>query len=282
MIRPLIAASVLAANVLAANVLVALLANPAFAQIDLPDDPAARGLAIAEESERRDTGFGDSSAEMRMILRNTQGEESVRELRQRTLENTDPTDGDMSLIIFDRPRDVEGTALLTHSHLLGDDDQWLYLPAIARERRISSSNKSGPFLGSEFAFEDFSSQEVGKYDYMWLRDETCPEPYTELTCHVTERIPLYENSGYTRQIVWTDTTDYLPRMLEYYNRRNDLLKTLTFRDYRQYLGQFWRAHDLNMVNHLTGKSTSLTWSSFEFQTGLTEDDFSRASLRRAR
>lgn len=266
----------------AAGAMAMLLATPSLAQIDLPEDPEARGLAIAEETERRDQGFGDSASEMRMILRNAQGEESVRELRQQVLENPDPEDGDLSLIVFDRPRDVEGTALLTHAHLLEDDDQWLYLPAIARERRISSSNKSGPFLGSEFAYEDFSSTEVGKYDYLWLRDETCPEPYIELTCHVVERYPLYENSGYTRQIVWTDTEEYLPRQVEYYNRRDDLLKTLTFLDYRQYLDQFWRAHELHMVNHLTGKSTVLSWSSFEFQQGLTEDDFTRASLRRAR
>jgi len=259
-----------------------MMAGPVMAQIELPEDPVERGLAIALEADRRDQGFGDSSAEMRMILRNTQGEESVRELRQRTLEITDPTEGDMSMIIFDRPRDVEGTALLTHAHLVEDDDQWLYLPAIARERRISSSNKSGPFLGSEFAFEDFSSTEVGKYSYNWLRDEPCPAPDEALTCHVSERVPLYENSGYTRQIAWTDTTDYLARQVEFYNRRNDLLKTLVFVDYRQYEGQFWRAHELNMVNHLTGKSTSLTWSAFEFNTGLDEGDFNIASLRRAR
>jgi len=269
-------------HLICSAVLSAAITAPAFAQGELPEDPAERGLAIALETEARDLGFGDSTAEMRMILRNTQGEESVRELRQRVLENPDPEDGDLSMIVFDRPRDVEGTALLTHAHLLEDDDQWLYLPAVARERRISSSNKSGPFLGSEFAFEDFSSTEVGKYDYMWLRDEACPEPYTALTCHVVERYPLYEGSGYTRQVVWTDTTDYLPRQVEYYNRRDDLLKTLTFLDYELYLDQFWRAHTLQMVNHLTGKSTDLTWTSFEFQSGLTEDDFTRASLRRAR
>ncbi len=259
-----------------------IFAAPAFAQIELPEDPTERGRAIAMETERRDLGFGDSSAEMRMVLRNSQGEESVRELRQRTLENVDPEDGDLSMIIFDRPRDVEGTALLTHAHLLEDDDQWLYLPAIARVRRISSSNKSGPFLGSEFAFEDFSSTEVGKYSYTWLRDEPCPTPNEALTCHVTERVPLYENSGYTRQITWTDTTDYLGRQVEYYNRGDDLLKTLQLLDYRLYLDQFWRAHELLMVNHLTGKETTLEWVSFEFQSGLDESDFTQASLRRAR
>ena len=268
-------------HLLAAGMIASFVASPALAQVELPEDPAERGLAIAMETDRRNLGFGDSVSEMRMILRNTQGEESVRELRQRVFENPDPNDGDLSLIVFDRPRDVEGTALLTHAHITEDDDQWLYLPAIARERRISSSNKNGPFLGSEFAFEDFSSQEVGKYDYLWLRDEPCPG-LEERMCHVVERYPLYEGSGYTRQIAWTDFEDYQSRQVEFYNRRDDLLKTLTFSDYRLYLDQYWRAHTLSMVNHLTGKSTDLTWSDFEFQTGLTEDDFTRASLRRAR
>jgi hypothetical protein len=56
-------------------------------------------------------------------------------------------DGDKSLSIFDSPRDVKGTALLTFTHALESDEQWLYLPALKRVKRISFSNKSGPFLG---------------------------------------------------------------------------------------------------------------------------------------
>ena len=135
------------------------------------NDPAARGLAIAQENDKRDNGWGDARAEMRMVLTNGSGETSERALRFMMLENTDPNDGDWSLMTFDRPRDIEGTALLTYSHVKDADDQWLYLPAVKRVKRISSTNKSGPFVGSEFAFEDFSTQQFGKFAYPGRR--TC-------------------------------------------------------------------------------------------------------------
>jgi len=86
------------------------------------------------------------------------------------------------------------------THALTPDDQWLYLPALKRLKRISSRKKSGPFMGSEFAYEDMSSQEVEKYRYKWLRDETVEGR----DAYVVERRPTYEYSGYTRQIVWID------------------------------------------------------------------------------
>ena len=88
-------------------------------------DAEARGLEIATEADARDTGWGDSVVDLTMILRNKNGDESIREMRSRALEVAD--DGDKSMIIFDQPRDVRGTALLTYSHKTGDDDQWLYL-----------------------------------------------------------------------------------------------------------------------------------------------------------
>lgn len=248
----------------------------------LPDDPVAKGLAIAEETERRDEGFGDSRASMQMILKNAYGETSERELRSMTLEKPAADEGDWTLNVFDRPRDVEGTALLTYANILEPDDQWMYLPAVARVKRISSVNKSGPFMGSEFAFEDFSSTEVGKYSYTWLRDEACPEPVADRTCHVVERTPLYEHSGYTRQITWTDTADYQARKVDYYDRKDALLKTLMLTDYRLYQDKYWRAHDLFMENHVTGKSTRLVWQDYAFGTGLSDNDFSTNALKRAR
>ena len=115
-----------------------------------------RGLEIAMEADRRDQGWGDSRADMTMVLRNRQGETSERRIRVRTLEVQG--DGDKSMTIFDHPADVKGTAFLSHTHATEADDQWLYLPALKRVKRIASANKSGPFVGSEFAYEDISSQ----------------------------------------------------------------------------------------------------------------------------
>lgn len=241
-------------------------------------DPAARGAAIAAENDKRDKGWGDARADMKMVLTNASGETSERALRFMMLENPDVTDGNWSLMTFDRPRDIEGTALLTYSHIKDADDQWLYLPAVKRVKRISSSNKAGAFVGSEFAFEDFSTQQTGKFSYTWLRDEAC----SAMQCHVVERKPLYEASGYTRELVWIDTSDYQFRKIDYYDRKDSLLKTLTLDNYTLYEDKFWRPLTLTMTNHESGKATKLIWTAYAFKTGLTADDFSTASLERAR
>jgi len=244
---------------------------------DLPAQTAEeRGLEIAVEADRRDTGFHDSQASMRMILRNKRGDESTRDIRVRTLEQLD--DGDKSLTIFDSPADVKGTNFLTFTHKTGPDDQWLYLPALKRVKRISSRNKSGPFMGSEFAYEDLSSQEIEKYTYKYLREEACGE----LQCFVIERVPVDRYSGYTRQLVWLDQQEYRTQKVVFYDRKNAILKTLVYSNYRQYLDKYWRADEMFMENHQTGKSTRLIWDNYRFQTGLTERDFDRNSLKRAK
>jgi outer membrane lipoprotein-sorting protein len=238
--------------------------------------PEEKGLAIAQDADKYDSGFQDFTADMVMTLRNKQGKESTRQIRIRTLEVQG--DGDKSMSIFDQPRDVKGTAMLTFSHGLEPDDQWLYLPALKRVKRINSRNKSGPFMGSEFAYEDLSSQEVEKYTYKYLRDEACGE----LQCYVIEQYPQYEHSGYTRRIVWLDKEGYRPVKVVFYDRKNSLLKTLSNSNYKQYLDHYWRPGLMEMENHQTGKSTSLEWSNYQFRVGLGENDFNKARLKNIR
>ncbi|MGB6972868.1 MAG: outer membrane lipoprotein-sorting protein, partial [Desulfobulbales bacterium] len=209
-----------------------LFLQPGQSQAETAED---KGLALAIEADRRDSGYGDSTADMLMILRNKHGQESRRNMRYRTLEVEN--DGDMSLTIFDSPKDVKGTAFLNYTHKLGDDDQWLYLPALKRVKRINSSNKSGSFMGSEFAYEDIASQELEKYTYKWLRDET----YENRDCFVTERYPVdKKNSGYSSQVAWLDRDEYRIWKVEYYDRKNAHLKTLTISGYQKYNERFWR------------------------------------------
>ena len=153
----------LMATALGAVLTSASLAQEAPAWIET--DSQRQGYEIAERSDNSDNGFGDSRVEARMVLRNAAGQETSRELTFQTLEREDNSVGDKSIVVFQTPRDVEGTALLSHARILDPDDQWLFLPALARVRRISSANKSGPFVGSEFAFEDFTSLELNKYSY---------------------------------------------------------------------------------------------------------------------
>jgi hypothetical protein len=244
-------------------------------------EKAEKGRQVANEARRRDTGFGDSSAELVMILRGRGGDEKRRELRSITLEV--PDDGDKSVVIFKSPPDVKGTALLTYAHRQGADDQWLYLPALKRVKRIGASNKSGPFMGSEFSYEDLASQEIEKYEHRWIRDESCPgQDFKALSCFVIERYPEDANSGYSRQTVWIDRSEYRTLKIEFYDRKGFLLKTLTLGAYERYAGRFWRSREMLMANHQTGTSTQLLWSSYAFRGGLTDRDFTPEALARGR
>ncbi len=237
-----------------------------------------RGFEIAARSDRTDLGFRESEVELRMILRNAAGQQSTRTLKIATLEKPDESVGDKSLVLFDTPRDIEGTALLSHAKILDPDDQWLYLPALKRVKRISSSNKSGPFVGSEFAFEDFTSLELNKFDYRYVGTDACGA----LQCDVLERLPCYENSGYTRQLAWVDQQDFQIRKVEFYDRRGDLLKVLELKDYRRYDNGVWRAHLLSMSNVQTNKQTDLVYDDYRFDIGLSEKDFVKGRLSRLR
>jgi len=235
-----------------------------------------KGLAIAMEYDKRDSGFLDLTAKMTMTLRNRQGDETTRFIKFKTLEV--PGDGDKSMSIFNTPADIKGTAMLTFSHKLDPDDQWLYLPALKRVKRISSKNKSGPFMGSEFAFEDLGSQEYEKYAHKYLRDEVIDG----MDCFAVERVPQYKYTGYTRQEVWFDKKEYRLIKIVFYDRKNSLLKTLTYTDYNKYIDQYWRAGKMYVENHQTQKSTTLLWDDIVFKTGLSKRDFDKNSLKRAR
>lgn len=235
-----------------------------------------KGMRIAVESDRRNNDFGDSIVDLTMQIASSQDNYISREMRQMNLEVAG--DGDKSIMVFDRPRDLKGAAILTFSHKTEADEQWLYLPALKRVKRISSADKSGPFMGSEFAFEDLSSQEVEKYSYKYLRDESING---ELS-YVVERIPADKYSGYSRQVTWVDQAEYRLQRVDYYDRKDTLLKTMVAADYQKYLNQFWRPGTLTMSNHQTGKSTTLKFDNYQFRTGLQDSDFSPSAISRVR
>ena len=267
---------------LLAGLTLALISSQAFAgSLETPvrgqTDYERLGFEVAARADRSDRGFSDSKVELEMVLRNAAGKESRRTLYITTLEVPDESVGDKSMVVFDNPNDIKGTALLSHANILDPDDQWLFLPALKRVKRISSANKSGPFVGSEFAFEDFTALELNKYDYTWLREEEIDG----LVADVVERTPRYENSGYTRQVSWIDRDVNQVRQVEFYDRRGDLLKTLTLADYREYDG-VWRSHRMEMINHQTRKSTDLIYSDYEFGVGLKDSEFVKGRLARLR
>ena len=231
-----------------------------------------RGLEIAKAAEQADLGFKSSTVDLKMTLKNRNGQTSERSLTTKTLELTE--DGDKSLIVFNSPKDVKGTATLTFTHKTVADDQWLFLPSIKRVKRISSNNKSGPFVGSEFAYEDLSSQEVEKYTYKFLKENG--------SLLTVEQDPVDPKSGYTKRVVtYNKDKGYRIEKVDFYDRKGSLLKTLIYSDYKLYKNKFWRAGIFNMVNVQSNKETRLEFTNYNFEVNLTDEDFSQVALKRA-
>ena len=231
-----------------------------------------KGLEIANAAEKADLGFGSSTVDLKMTLKNKNGQTSERLLTTKTLELTE--DGDQSLIVFNSPKDVKGTSTLTFTHKVGSDDQWLYLPSIKRVKRISSNNKSGPFVGSEFAYEDLSSQEVEKYSYKFLEENG--------SLLIVEQDPVDPKSGYTRRLVtYNKDKGYRVEKVDFFDRKNSLLKTLIYSDYKLHKNKFWRAGTFDMVNHQSNKETQLKFSNYNFEANLSSEDFTQTALKRA-
>lgn len=240
----------------------------------LADTAVVKGRDIAEKMDQRDRGFGDYKVDVSMMLENRAGKTRQLLMDIKVLEQADPLE--KSLIRFSSPRDIDGTAVLTYANRLREDDQWLFLPSVKRVKRISSANRSGAFVGSDFSYEDLVRQDVDKYIYRFIKQESC----SGLTCLIVERKPKNPGSGYSRQLFWVDSVLYRPMRIEFFDRGGKALKTLDYLDYKVYTKEFWRPGKMIMQNLQSGNRTVLTWKNYRFSTGLTEADFAVAKLAR--
>jgi hypothetical protein len=233
---------------------------------------AETSLDIAKKSYDVISGYGSSISQTTMLLKNAQGVTNTRKIEIRKLENSD---GDKSFLLFLYPNDIKGTKLLSFEVIGGDDKQWLYLPALKRIKRISSRNKSGSFMASEFSYEDISSQNYKNYSY---DDKVETVSKEDQNYFKIIRIPKDANSGYSKQVIYIDTKTYLAKFGEYYDKQDRLLKNVSFLEYRKIDG-IYRVKKMKMQNVQSGKSTTLTWDSDKIKTRLTKREFSKRVLR---
>ncbi|MDX9767145.1 MAG: outer membrane lipoprotein-sorting protein [Ectothiorhodospiraceae bacterium] len=243
------------------------------------ETPQEKGRRIAVEAYERGTGFGDFTVSGRMILRSPQGQESTRGFRLSGIETGNGVQ--KNLLVFEWPPDIRDVALLTVNQPQVEDQQWLYLPALRRVKRISTANRTGSFAGSELSYEDFVTPEVDRFTYRWIGSEACPN-LPEILCNVVERLPVDAYSGYRRQVVWLDEGEYRIHRIDYHDRRDERLKTLQLDGYERHEGRHWRPARMLMSNHQSGRSTELQWSDYRFGTGLNDEDFSVRALERTR
>ena len=228
---------------------------------------------VAKKSEDVMSGFKDSIAQMQMTLINAAGQKKTRTMKMQVLEGEVE---DKSLMEFLTPADVKGTKFLSYEHVDKDDDQWLYLPALKRVKRIASKNKSGSFMGSEFSYEDLSAFNVKKYIYE--EGEAKSMTLDGRVIYKSSSKPLSKYSGYTKLISYIDAKTFLIQKIEYYDRKNELLKVSTFDAYKKY-GSLYRIGKITMKNLQNDKSTILVWSNETINNGLKEKDFHKRYLK---
>jgi hypothetical protein len=149
------------------------------------------------------------------------------------------------------------------------DDQWIYLPSLRRTKRLAARDKTGSFAGSEFSFEDIATFELGKYTYRYVGEDTVDGN----KCSLVEMLPAYEYSGYSKLIECLDLTIYQPRRIQYFDLSGRPYKELTFFDYKKFINHYWRPMRVTMRNLQSNAVSSVEWSGYRFQTGLSEADF---------
>jgi outer membrane lipoprotein-sorting protein len=232
------------------------------------------GLEIIQKQDSMNQHFQDEMSNSEMVIISASGQKTIRKFVFKILENIE--NGDKTIMKFTEPADIRDTALLTFENKTRDDDQWLYLPALKRVKRISSSKKSASFMGSEFTFEDLSPKEIRKYEYTRQKDEACGV----FQCYVVDSKPLFDHSGYSKIRLWIRSDNFQNVREEFYDKKGKRLKHSTISGLKKFNEKFWRADSLHMVNVQNQRQTLLTNHTRTLGNGFGGNDFTKQAIQR--
>lgn len=234
------------------------------------------GVEVIKRAEMNASGFNDMTNRVSMLLTDADGSVSEREMLIKMISLGEGKS--KTLTVFTKPAREKGIALLTHADISSEDDQWLYLPASKRVKKIASSNVGASFRGSEFTYEDITSQHRDHYRFDLIRKEACGDK----ACFVIDRFPKFSDSSYSKTRLYIDTENYLVRKGDFFDIENMLLKTMTASNYTKHQNGVWKPESITMKNHKSDKETELRSLELHFDVGLSEREFSKLSLRKIR
>lgn len=166
--------------------------------------------AIMARVDARDDG-DRSTADMTMLLIDKHGQQRRRTIRSLSMDQGADT---LSLMFFLAPGDVKGTGFLTHDYAAAarDDEQWLYLPALKKSKRIAASDKSGSFMGSDFTYADLTKKRLDDYTYSFNPEQRQATVY-ERPCWVIDSLPrgqrVIEETGYLRSTLFVRQDNFM-------------------------------------------------------------------------
>jgi outer membrane lipoprotein-sorting protein len=192
-----------------------------------------------------------------------------------TLERLGAFGESKSVIRFTSPAEVKGVALLVVNHPDRASDQWMWTPAIERDRRIALQDRSTRFFGTDFSFEDLEERDVDQYDYTLLGQDTIDGA----VCWKIRSIPKQaKSSQYSNSIVWIRQDNYATARIESYVK-DQLVRRLNYSDIRNIQG-IWTARQMAMADLRGSTITRLALDNVEYNVPLNEDGFTLQALRR--
>jgi outer membrane lipoprotein-sorting protein len=231
------------------------------------------GKEIMEKVYYRDEGE-DRKGNLTMTLVNSRGDKRVRELRQFY---KDFGDTEKKIMFFLSPADVRNTSFMNWSYddESKDDDQWIYLPALQKVKRISSDSKDDYFMGSDFTYDDLGERHPNEDTHELLRTETLNGE----ECYVVESTPKESGYMYSRTVSWIIKDKWIGLKKEFYDEDGDFLKTLQVKDYDQIKG-FWTILHSVMKNDQKDHKTIMEYKDVEINTGIPDRYFTERMMTR--
>jgi hypothetical protein len=232
---------------------------------------ADEALAIVEEAQRRTDA---KSQRYEGLLQVFDAKGKISDKRW-TLERLGSHGQSRAVIRFMAPPEVKGVALLVVNHPDRASDQWMWTPAIERDRRIALQDRSTRFFGTDFSFEDLEERDVSQFDYVLQGEETIDG----VVCWKIESTPKRtKTSQYTRSLVWIRKDSYAFARIENY-QKDRLVRRLNYSDIQNVQG-IWTARQMEMFDLTRGSRTRLTLDKLQYNLPLKEEDFTLQAIRR--
>ena len=231
------------------------------------------GLQIIEKVYNRETG-NDMQGDLTMSLINSRGDQRVRKIKQFV---KDFGNMEKKIMFFVTPADVRNTSFMNWSYDEAgkDDDQWIYLPALKKVKRISSDSKSDYFMGSDFTYDDLGDRHPTEDNHKLLREETIDGE----NCYVVESIPKDEEYMYSRTVTWIIKDKWIGLKKEFYDEDEELLKTLSVKKYEKIKG-YWTILSSEMHNVQKDHTTKMELANVKLDTGIPANKFTERMMKR--
>lgn len=230
------------------------------------------GLQIIQNVHNLPTG-NDQEGNLTMSLINSRGEIRAREIKQYL---KDYGDMEKKIMFFLSPADVLNTSFMSwnYSQVGKDDDQWIYLPALKRVKRISSDSKSDYFMGSDFTYDDLGDRHPNDDTHKLLREETLAGE----SCYVVESIPKADYM-YSKTITWVIKDKWIGKKKEFYDEDGDLLKILTVNKVEK-IKSYLIITESEMHNVQKDHKTKMQLKKVKLDIGIDDNQFTERMMKR--